>query len=92
MTVSVDIEVARRPAAVLVPTDAVHEADSAAPWVLKVEDGRARRRPLKLGLRSRGWCEVLSGLAAGDAVLPATGPVALQLADGAKLRPVTAQR
>jgi HlyD family secretion protein len=92
MTVSVDIEVARRPAAVLVPTDAVHEADSAAPWVLKVEDGHARRRPVKLGLRSRGWCEVLSGAAAGDEVLPATGPAALQVADGARVRPVTGRR
>lgn len=92
MTVSVDIEVARRPQAVLVPTDAVHEADSAAPWVLRVEDGRAQRRALKLGLRSRGWCEVLSGLAAGDVVLPATGPVALQVPEGARVRPVAQAR
>jgi len=92
MTVSVDIEVARRPAAVLVPTDAVHEADSAAPWVLKVENGHARRRLVRLGLRSRGWCEVLSGLAAGDPVLPATGPAALQVADGARVRPVAQVR
>ena len=92
MTVSVDVEVARRPAAVLVPTDAVHESGSAAPWVMKVEDGHARRRPVKLGLRSRGWCEVLSGLAAGDAVLPATGPAALQVADGARVRPVRQAR
>jgi HlyD family secretion protein len=92
MTVSVDIEVARRPAAVLVPTDAVHDANADAPWVLKVENGHARRRTVKLGLRSRGWCEVLSGLAAGDAVLPAVGPAALQVADGARVRPLPPQR
>ncbi|MBC5781801.1 efflux RND transporter periplasmic adaptor subunit [Ramlibacter sp. USB13] len=92
MTVSVDIEVARRPAAVLVPTEAVRGIDSPAPWLLKVEDGHARRQPVKLGLRSRGWCEVLSGASAGDAVLPATGPAALQVAEGARVRAIVPQR
>jgi HlyD family secretion protein len=84
MTVSVDIEVARRERAVLVPTDAVHDADRAQPWVLVVEDGRARRRPIALGLRSTGVAEVTQGLRPGEHVVPvAVGSVA----DGSRLRP-----
>jgi HlyD family secretion protein len=88
MTVSVDIEVLRRPAALLLPADTVHAADSAAPWVLKVEDGRVRRQPVSLGLRSDGLAEVRQGLAAGDRVLPVSA--AATLAEGARIRPVTA--
>ncbi|MDE2604841.1 MAG: efflux RND transporter periplasmic adaptor subunit [Burkholderiales bacterium] len=86
MTVSVDVEVARRPAAVLVSAEALRDADTAHPWVLRVEDGHARRRPVQLGLRSRGWCEVLGGLAPGDRVVPTAGTAALQVTVGSKLR------
>lgn len=82
MTVSVDIEVARRPQAMLLPASAVHEADSAAPWVLRVEDGRAVKVPVHVGLRSGGFAEVLDGLSEGDHVLPATAAVQ----DGQRLR------
>jgi len=75
MTVSVDIAVARRPKALLVPSDAVHDAAAAAPWVLRVEEGRAVRRPIRLGLRSGGFGEVLDGLAEGDRVIAAEAPV-----------------
>jgi HlyD family secretion protein len=68
MTVSVDIEVARRAQALIVPLSAVHDAD-AAPWVLRLEGRRAVRRPVQLGLRGGGLAEVLGGLAEGDAVL-----------------------
>lgn len=71
MTVSVDIEVARRPNAVLVPTEAVHDADGKSPWVLRVENGRARRESVVLGLRSNGFSEVLRGLKPQDQVVPA---------------------
>jgi HlyD family secretion protein len=70
MTVSVDIEVARRPRALIVPLSAVHDAD-AAPWVLRLEGRRAVRRPVRLGLRSGGLAELLGGLSEGDAVLVA---------------------
>ena len=88
MTVSVDIEVARRAQAVLVPTDAVHDADSRAPWVLKVEDGHARRQAVTLGLRSGSWCEVVQGLKDGDDVVPAAGTDSSLAIDGARIRPV----
>jgi HlyD family secretion protein len=84
MTVSVDIRVAERSRAVLVPTDAVRELDAPLPWVLKVVDGRARRPNLRLGLRGGGTCEVMQGLSAGDLVVAAA---AAELADGARIRP-----
>jgi HlyD family secretion protein len=72
MTVSVDIEVARRANAVLVPASAVHDAEGNGPWVLRVEDHHAIRRAVQLGLRSGGFAEVLEGLQNGDLVIPAS--------------------
>lgn len=87
MTVSVDIEVARRPGALLVTSGAVHEADGAAPWVMLVEEGTAVRRPIRLGIRSGGVAEVIAGLREGDRVLPASAAITA----GARLRtPATA--
>ncbi len=71
MTVSVDIEVARRANAVVVPADAVREAGGAQPWVLAVDGRRARRRPVKLGLKGDGRIEVLEGVAPGDRLISA---------------------
>jgi HlyD family secretion protein len=85
MTVSVDIEVARRVRAIVVPSDAVHDASSANPWVLVVDSGRARRQTVALGLRAGGVCEVLQGLKAGDRVVPAA---AVDVGDGTRLRAV----
>jgi len=72
MTVSVDIEVARRPQALLLSSAAVHDADTGAPWVLRVEDGRAVKVPVHVGLRAGGQVEILDGLHEGDRVLPIT--------------------
>ena len=79
MTVSVDIEVARRPQALLLPLATVHAVDSAAPWVLRVQDGRAEKVALQLGLRSGGWLEALHGVQAGDLLL--SGSAAVQPGD-----------
>ena len=92
MTISVDIEVARRPAALLVPTEAVRDIDSRAPWVLKIEGAHARRQPVALGLRSRGWCEITSGLRAGERVVTATGADVAALSDGSRVRPLERSR
>ncbi len=84
MTVSVDLKIAQRSNAVLVPSDAVHDIETESPWVLKVDGRHARRQAVTLGLRSDGLCEVLSGLTVGDRVVPvATATVS----DGARLRP-----
>jgi HlyD family secretion protein len=72
MTVSVDIEVARRSQAVVAPTEAVRDATTAQPWVLAVRSGRTERVPVKVGLRGDGRLEVLEGAAPGDTLVPAT--------------------
>lgn len=72
MTVSVEIEVARRSATVVMPTEALRDGSSAEPWVLAVRNGHAVRQPVKLGLRGDGRTEVLEGLTPGDAVISAT--------------------
>jgi len=69
MTVSVDIEVARRNKALTVPANAVHDIDSVAPWVLCVENSRAIQRKVRLGLRGGGIIEALEGLHEGDMVV-----------------------
>jgi HlyD family secretion protein len=71
MTVSVDIEVARRAGALVIPTDAVHDIASTVPWVLALRDGRAVHQPIRLGLVGDGRLEVLAGLNDGDTVIPA---------------------
>lgn len=71
MTVSVEIEVARKSGALTLPLDAVRDL-ATAPWVLAVRDGRARRVPVGIGVRGATRVEILTGLAAGDQVVPAT--------------------
>ena len=87
MTVSVDIEVARRGKALIVPLAAVHDAD-AAPWVLRLEGRHAARQPVRLGLRSDGVAEVLGGLSEGDAVL--VGSTAVEPGARVRARPTVA--
>jgi HlyD family secretion protein len=88
MTVSVDIQVAARANAVLIPTDAVRDADSAHPWVLRIDGHHAHRQAVRLGLRGNGLSEVLEGLKAGDLVVPAAAP---GVREGSRLRPITAR-
>ena len=75
MTVSVDIEVARSAQALVVAASAVRDADSAAPWVLRVQSGRAEKVPVKLGLRSGGLAELLQGVQEGDQLLGGSASV-----------------
>jgi len=82
MTVSVEIEVARKAGALALPLDAVRDL-ATAPWVLAIRDGRARRVPVGIGVRGATRVEMLSGLAAGDRVIPAAEST---IADGDKVR------
>lgn len=82
MTVSIDIEAARREQTLMIPASAVREAGGAQPWVMVVRDGRTVRQPVRLGIRGEGRVEVLEGLAVGEAVVPA----ALELAVGRAVR------
>jgi HlyD family secretion protein len=69
MTVSVDMEVARKPQALALPVAHVNEINGAAPWVWLLDAGHALHRPVKLGLRGGAWVEVLEGLREGDTVI-----------------------
>ena len=89
MTVSVDIEVARSAGTVVVPAGVVREANSAQPWVLTVDGGRATRRAVKLGLKGDGRMEVLEGVAPGDLLVSAAQP-AVKI--GQRVRAIVAGR
>jgi HlyD family secretion protein len=82
MTVSVDIEVARKKDAVVLPLRFVRDLEGAAPWVLKLDGGRARRQAVKIGLRGARVIEIAEGLSPGDRVV---GPDAA-VADGQRMR------
>ncbi len=72
MTVSVEMVGGVKNDALVLPSGAVRDADREAPWVLVLQDGRAVRVPVKLGLRGVGSVEVAEGLQAGDTVIPQT--------------------
>ena len=84
MTVSVDIEVARRPDALTLADNSVRDVLSPTPWVMAVADGRTHRQAVRLGLRGNTRIEILEGLAEGDAVVGATS----MLPEGKRVRPI----
>jgi HlyD family secretion protein len=72
MTVSVDVEVARREDALVLPASAVRGVGTSAPWVLVVEGDRAVRRDVRLGAIGEDAIELTSGVSEGDRVVPST--------------------
>ena len=75
MTVSVDITVAERTGVLILPLATIRDPSGAA-WVLRIENGHARRVAVRLGLRGARAAEIVEGLGEGDRVLPSTAPVA----------------
>lgn len=75
MTLSVDIETARRESVAVLATDAVRGLGTADPWVAVVRDGRVVRRSVGIGLRGNDFVEVTTGLAPDDRVIPSTAAV-----------------
>lgn len=70
MTVSVDIETARRTATVVIATSTLEDAATGKPWVLVVRDKHAVKQFVTLGLLGDTRVEVLQGIAAGEGVIP----------------------
>lgn len=85
MTISVDIEVARRDNAIVVPADTVHDVTGPQPWVLAVIGHHATRRPVKVGLKGDGRIEVVEGIAPGDTLITGTNAA---VRDGQRVRSV----
>jgi membrane fusion protein, multidrug efflux system len=65
---SVELQIARREQAVLVPEEALI-GEGTRHFVFVVRDEKAERREVKLGQRLQGEVEVVSGLTAGDLVI-----------------------
>ena len=75
MTVSVDIEVARRTAVLVARSDTVFDLTGPRPWVLAVADGRATKKPVTPGARGEGQVEIVAGVAAGELLIPTVAEV-----------------
>lgn len=80
MTVSVNIDTARRERTLVLANDALRRVGGASAEVLRVRDGRVELVAVRLGLRSTALSEVLDGLQEGDQVLAADA------ADGQRVR------
>lgn len=78
MSVEVNIVFREKPAAVVVPFDAV-----AAGAVQVVEGGHIRRVPVTMGLRGTQFVEIIGDVAAGA---PVISPARTDLADGARVQ------
>jgi HlyD family secretion protein len=74
MTLSVEVETARREQALVVPADALRGDESTGPSVWLARDGRVEARQVRLGLRTLDAVEVLDGLSAGELVLIGPAP------------------
>jgi HlyD family secretion protein len=70
MTVSVDIEVARRDTTLVVPLEAVHDVLTGTPWVYVIRNRRVAKQAVRLGARGTAFGEVLEGLEDGEPVIP----------------------
>jgi len=78
MTLSVEVETARRAQALVVPADTLRgeekagETAGARVWVAR--DGRVAERQVRLGVRTLDAVEILDGLTAGELVLVGPAP------------------
>lgn len=76
MTVSVNVETARRERALVVPNDTLIDVASERAFVLAERGGHVERVAVMLGLRGLELTELLGGIEAGERVLAAGGEVA----------------
>ncbi|PVZ83160.1 efflux RND transporter periplasmic adaptor subunit [Serratia sp. S1B] len=83
MTVSVNIETAKRDRALAIPNDALTNVQGNQATVLLVRNGKIQHQQITLGLRGLAISEVISGLKAGDHIL--ANPVS-SLTDDTRVR------
>jgi HlyD family secretion protein len=75
MTLSVEVETARRESALAVPIGALRGDDTTATAIVWIElGGRVEQRKVRTGIRSVDMVEVLEGLIVGDKVLIGAAP------------------
>jgi HlyD family secretion protein len=87
MTVSVDVETARRPGALILPAQIIRGMSGGKPWVMKVNGEHAVRQPVEVGLVSGGKAEILNGLTEGEQVIPSS----VTVKEGDRIRPRRAE-
>ncbi len=87
MTVSIDIAVAAREQALVVPSGAVRDAASNSPWVLVLRDAHAVRQDVKLGARSATEAEIREGLEPSSVVVMSNVPPGTRVRTHEERRP-----
>lgn len=85
MTLSVELEVARKEGVLVAPLASVRDA-ATEPWVLAVRRGRALRIPVTLGARGGAVVELKGGVAEGELLLRDAGAAKA----GDRVRPLSA--
>lgn len=85
MTVSVDLTVASASNALTVPTDAIRDAATAAPWIFVIDGGVVERREVTLGITGEGQSEIRSGVLE-DAVVALPAERALESGQRVRVR------
>lgn len=66
MTVSIEMITGQATNTLIVPSDAIRDAASQSPWVMKVEQGQTVKQPVTLGIKGIGNSQILNGVTAGD--------------------------
>jgi HlyD family secretion protein len=84
MTVTVEIIAKQLNNALVLPIEAIRDANSDDPWVMSIRDQRAVRNDVVLGAKGEGSVEIVSGLKEGDIVIPVTQA---KVRVGQKMRP-----
>jgi len=69
MTISMDLQGPLLKQALMLPSDAVRQLQTDAPWVLVDRDGIAVKVAVKIGLQTQGRVAVAEGLKPGDRVI-----------------------
>jgi membrane fusion protein (multidrug efflux system) len=83
MFAQVELVLERKPNTLLIPEAALMPAGDKQ-YVYRIEDGKAVRSEVSIGMRKKDLVEIVSGLAAGDQVITAGQ---MKIMDGSKVQP-----